>query len=88
MNDVKERLETGFICPKCHARGGVAHVVTLPSGPVGLLVPLTMARYVAVSCSLCGYTEFYNAAVIAGADERERERARAPRRPVEETGPV
>ncbi len=71
MRSVKENLERDFVCVKCRAHGGTVEEVGLPSGPFSRMFPVGSTRYFAVSCSLCGYTEFYNLAVAVRAEEQE-----------------
>ncbi len=71
MKRTKKNLAREFICPKCRGRGGVAQEVTLPtSGSVPLLA-FSLTRFHAVSCVLCGYTEFYSRAATVRAEEPE-----------------
>lgn len=60
-----------FHCPKCHAHGGTAHEALIPAGPLNLMIPTAGSRFLAVSCRLCGYTEFYNMAIAVPAREEE-----------------
>lgn len=62
-------LTRNFCCAKCRARSAMGRVVALPGG----LLPLAGGRYVFVSCTLCGFTEVYSAAVLARLEE-ERDR--------------
>lgn len=63
MRFSKEQFEREFICPKCHGHGALAQEVSIGRG-VARMLPLTPSRYLAVSCGLCGYTEFYNLALL------------------------
>ena len=40
------------------------------------VLPVPTDRFLAVSCSLCGYTEFYNLAIPVHAEEPEMSRRR------------
>lgn len=65
LRNFKRELQDGFLCPKCHARGGgVVHDVRLAAGSA-LPIPVPGPRYMAVSCPLCGFTEFYNVSAVA-----------------------
>ncbi|MBI1785104.1 hypothetical protein HYR69_08155 [Candidatus Sumerlaeota bacterium] len=68
MNRKKKDLAQNFNCPKCHARGGIGEEVTLPSLSLRI-PPVAATQYFAVSCGLCGYTEFYNLALAIPARE-------------------
>lgn len=65
----KEALQNRFVCAKCHSHSCVAEDVTLASGPLSRMLPVGATRFIALSCSLCGYTEFFNLAVIAHEEE-------------------
>jgi predicted nucleic-acid-binding Zn-ribbon protein len=58
----KERFERDFICPKCHGHGAITQEVSVGRGVVSSM--LDPSRYMAVSCGLCGYTEFYLLAIV------------------------
>lgn len=58
----REHFERDYVCPKCHGHGALTQEVSVGRGVVAsMLVP---SRYLAVSCGLCGYTEFYLLAII------------------------
>jgi len=79
VNPNKEALSREFVCPKCHGRGGLAEDVALPTGRLSGMLAVSRGRYIAVSCSLCGYTEFYNLAVVAHAEEPAKVKAKLAR---------
>ncbi len=64
----KEYFEREFICPKCHGHGAVTQEVSIGRHVAGVF-PLPANRYLAVSCGLCGYTEFYQMAIAVRADD-------------------
>ncbi len=80
MVATKDRLERDFVCPKCHARGAVAHEVSLGRVVAGVF-PLPSSRHMAVSCGLCGFTEIYNMAIVEKLGEREGADVAAPTEP-------
>lgn len=63
MRRNKEKLQSEFICPKCRGRGAVVHEVSIGRSVANIL-PLAANSYLAATCSLCGYTEFYHLAVV------------------------
>lgn len=63
MRRNREKLQSEFICPKCRARGAVVHEVSIGRSVTNIL-PLAANGYLAATCSLCGYTEFYHLAVV------------------------
>ena len=64
----KEQFEQEFVCPKCHGHGAFVQEVLLGRG-VALVLSRAPARYLAVSCGLCGYTEFYQMAILESMTE-------------------
>jgi predicted nucleic-acid-binding Zn-ribbon protein len=72
LKATKEQFERDFVCPKCHGHGAVAQDVSLKrGGVVSSMLPLSPTRYLAVSCGLCGYTEFYLLAIVEKETEPE-----------------
>lgn len=68
MHRSREALESNFLCPKCRNRGALVQEVQLGRSVVRML-PLSSARYVAASCTLCGYTEFYHQGILERCEE-------------------
>lgn len=66
----KEQFERDFVCPKCHGHGALVNEVSLGRG-VTRMLPLSPYRYLAVSCGLCGYTEFYLLAIVEKETETD-----------------
>ncbi len=71
-----EAIQSAFVCPKC--RGKSAHVeqaaITLTGGR---FFPLRPGRFLVVTCTLCGYTEFYDTSAFAESREAKTARAEA-----------
>ena len=61
----EESLAANYNCPKCHGRNCRFEHVSLPHGRL----PIHTGRYLAVTCGLCGFTEFYDQAVTESAEE-------------------
>jgi len=59
----EQAIAERFHCPKCRSRQCATHHVALPQG--GL--PIPFGRYVTATCALCGFTEFYDLAVVESA---------------------
>lgn len=75
MADPKREFHQNYLCPKC--RGSKPHVREIAFAKSGILdlLPSKDNRYIEVTCSLCGYTEFYNRALylksgVAAAEAR------------------
>ena len=64
MSEPTATLAQNYACPKCRGRKPSVRDVVL--GKAGLLdlLPSKDSRYIEVTCTLCGYTEFYNRAVF------------------------
>ena len=69
MSRFKESLQKRFVCVKCRGRASIVHDVAMPSGPLSRMLPVPTGRYIGLSCSLCGYTDFYNLAAVEHARE-------------------
>lgn len=71
----EKNLEQNFICPKCRNRQGHAREIVLPKSGLLDLLPSRDNRYIELTCTLCGYTEFYNRAIyrqcLAGEEVKE-----------------
>jgi len=62
-----------FVCPKCRHRKAYTSEIELAKGVFADLLPIKSGRrYAVVTCSLCGYTEFYDLAVVAHAPALRR----------------
>jgi len=62
----RRSLTEDFRCPKCRGRKAYSSEVELPKGVLADLLPLKSGkRYAVLTCALCGYTEFYDLAVVA-----------------------
>ncbi|MDK2971181.1 MAG: Nucleic-acid-binding protein containing Zn-ribbon domain [Candidatus Sumerlaeota bacterium] len=55
-NDIKQ----SYHCAKCRNSTCVVHHVTIPRD----VFPLPVGRYLITTCSLCGYTEFFDQSVF------------------------
>lgn len=71
MKFKKEHFERDFVCPKCHGHGAIVQEVSIGRGVVASMLPMGPSRYLAVSCGLCGYTEFYQMAIVEKEIETE-----------------
>ena len=56
-------LETTFICPKCGSRSYETGQIRVSGGFWSSFFDVGNQRYNAVSCTVCGYTEFYKRTV-------------------------
>ena len=68
LKPTKEVFEREFVCPKCHGHGALVQEVSIGRS---MMLPLGPTRYLAVSCGLCGYTEFYQTAIVEKEAETE-----------------
>ncbi|HOE95953.1 MAG TPA: zinc ribbon domain-containing protein [Candidatus Sumerlaeota bacterium] len=81
----KDQLAREFVCPKCHGHGAHVQEVSVGRAMVNLL-PLPANSYLAVTCGLCGYTEFYHLAIAEKVVESASELA-DPRKLTQKTDP-
>jgi len=67
-----------YTCPKCRGRQPHVREVTISkAGSIPFLASRDN-RYIEVTCSLCGYTEFYNLAIYAASREEALKTAKIP----------
>jgi predicted nucleic-acid-binding Zn-ribbon protein len=59
MRDVSQ-IKEAYHCAKCRGTACVVHHTTIPRDAF----PLPVGRYLVTTCALCGYTEFYDLAVL------------------------
>lgn len=74
-----ETLGANFCCPKCKGRSAQVDQARLPL--VGGRFPLKPGKFLVVTCTLCGYTEFYDQSVFAEEHETSDAKSPVPSRP-------
>jgi len=73
------KAKDNFCCPKCRNRAAIARRASLPKGAFSDFLGLKAGgRYLVLTCSLCGYTEFYDLAIVAREPVVELKAAPAP----------
>ncbi len=78
MNRI-DAIKSAFCCPKC--KGRTANVDQARLRLLGGRFPLKAGRYFVVTCTLCGYTEFYDQSLYAEDRETVEENSGAPAKP-------
>ena len=69
----KRNLAEDFRCAKCRGRKAYVSEVELAKGVLADLLPLKPGkRYAVISCALCGYSEFFDMAVVAHQTATQR----------------
>lgn len=69
----RRNMAEDFLCAKCRGRKAYASEIELAKGVFADLLPIKSGRrYAVVTCSLCGYTEFYDLAIVAHAPAVQR----------------
>jgi predicted nucleic-acid-binding Zn-ribbon protein len=72
----KQHLSDHYACPKCRGRKPDVREVALAKSSLLDLLPSKDNRYIEVTCTLCGYTEFYNRVLyetsLATAEDAEK----------------
>lgn len=71
MSRAIHNLSQTFICPKCRGRQPDCREVVISKSGLLHLFPCKDNRYIEVTCSLCGYTEFYNRALYVKCHKQE-----------------
>ena len=76
MRSPKQLLADHYACPKCRGRKPDVREVALAKSSLLDLLPSKDNRYIEITCTLCGYTEFYNRALyqasLATAEDPEK----------------
>ena len=78
MSDPTSTLAQNYACPKCRGRQPAVREVSLAKTGLLDLLPGRDNRYIEVTCTLCGYAEFYNRAVFLANPEKAREKLPLP----------
>ena len=68
----EKRLKESFHCPHCRGKEAVVRRVSIPSGKLGSLLPLSGDHFYCVICILCGHSDFYNESVYAAEFEESK----------------
>jgi uncharacterized protein len=64
-----ETLRERFVCQKCHqTQAEVKRIATSGTG-LSRMFDIEHNVFVAVSCTFCGFTEFYNPHILEGRDD-------------------
>ena len=64
-----DKLRETFRCAKCRGKSPVIKEIRIPLSSLHSLLPLASGKYILVTCSLCGYTEIYDAARYVHAED-------------------
>lgn len=72
VTNSKKEIARRFNCTKCHARSCLIDDVSIHGGALTRMLPGSSSRYLAVSCSVCGYTEFFNRAAAVYDSQAEK----------------
>jgi predicted nucleic-acid-binding Zn-ribbon protein len=75
----EEQIRASFRCPKCRNPGCLVHHATVPMN----VLPLPVGRYLIATCSLCGFTEWYDEAVVESLNKPATETAALATDPME-----
>lgn len=65
-----DTLKEKWICPKCRGRGCLLQEVSMSKITDKIILRGGNDKFIGLSCTLCGYTEFYNQKIVARADEK------------------
>ena len=78
MKLAKQQLSDHYNCPKCRGRKPDVREVALAKSSLLDLLPSKDNRYIEVTCTLCGYTEFYNRALYQASQAAVEETEKVP----------
>jgi len=69
----RRALTEDFHCAKCRSRKAYTSEIEFAKGVLADLLPLKQGkRYAVLTCSLCGYSEFYDMAILAHLPATQR----------------
>ena len=74
----EENLKKAFQCPKCHGKEGDVRRISISSSPLSGFIPLVSGKYLAVTCTLCGFTELYDESVYQRMTQKAGDDLEAP----------
>ena len=72
MKDYSKKIVEGFRCPKCNGKAPDVSVITVHRSHTSKIFKSHNQKLLMITCTLCGYTEFYNLAVYEGLMERDK----------------
>jgi len=61
---LEEQLAQKFKCTKCGSHGAQAKTISTTGSGISKMLDIQHNKFVAVSCNRCGYTEFFNPAML------------------------
>ena len=67
-----EEIRQDYHCAKCHNRHCITRELALPGSNIPALFNKHGERFVVVSCTLCGYSEFYSLRSAVKDEARSR----------------
>ena len=77
------KLTDNYRCPKCRDKTAIIRKASLSKSSLQSIFPIAAGKYILLTCSLCGYTEIYDAAVYEKAEQEAETKSRLP----EQAGP-
>lgn len=66
VSAIEGQFAARFVCPKCQHRGAATDRINTTGSGLSRFFDVQNRRFLAVSCTQCGYTELYNLNVIDG----------------------
>lgn len=77
--NAEDRFKANFTCLKCRGHEAVAREVSLSAkGALPGLLHLRSAKLIALTCTLCGFTELYDPAAYEKCEEEVARRDTVP----------
>lgn len=66
VSRIEDQFRAKFQCPKCHHRGAETDRINTTGSGFSRFLDVQNRRFLAVSCTQCGYTEMYNLKFLEG----------------------
>jgi predicted nucleic-acid-binding Zn-ribbon protein len=60
VEEIEKEFEKRFICVKCKNKGGYSKRIAVTGDGLSKLIDVKLNRMIKVSCTRCGYTEFFD----------------------------
>ena len=68
LNEVAEKVEKRFICSKCNNKEGYYRRISVTGDGLSRLFDIQYNKFVSVSCTRCGYTDFFELEKLRDSD--------------------
>ena len=66
QSSLEDRLRSSFSCSKCDHQEAVTKRISVTGSGLSKMMDIQHNNFIALTCTKCGYTEFYDPAVLGG----------------------